>query len=175
MIAQDTGSAIVGPARADIFWGAGDRGGTCRWARPSSCYLRYAGAPGSRPCRSWDAHASSPGKALTHRRSQCNTSLPASLVQARRLSQADEFGRNLRPQSRQQSGCSETSGPDRNSMFGRPEPNRHGQSTIPIIAGVDCRPRAKPPHTNEVANRVFSGFSGLQRDASKYYEVQLSR
>jgi len=25
MIAQDTGSAIVGPARADIFWGAGDR------------------------------------------------------------------------------------------------------------------------------------------------------
>jgi membrane-bound lytic murein transglycosylase A len=27
MIAQDTGSAIVGPARADIFWGAGDHAG----------------------------------------------------------------------------------------------------------------------------------------------------
>ena len=27
MIAQDTGSAIVGPARADIFWGAGERAG----------------------------------------------------------------------------------------------------------------------------------------------------
>jgi membrane-bound lytic murein transglycosylase A len=27
MIAQDTGFAIVGPARADIFWGAGDRAG----------------------------------------------------------------------------------------------------------------------------------------------------
>jgi peptidoglycan lytic transglycosylase A len=27
MIAQDAGSAIVGPARADIFWGAGDRAG----------------------------------------------------------------------------------------------------------------------------------------------------
>ncbi|MFZ0238159.1 MAG: MltA domain-containing protein [Xanthobacteraceae bacterium] len=27
MIAQDSGSAIVGPARADIFWGAGDRAG----------------------------------------------------------------------------------------------------------------------------------------------------
>ena len=25
MIAQDTGSAIVGPARADIYWGVGDR------------------------------------------------------------------------------------------------------------------------------------------------------
>jgi membrane-bound lytic murein transglycosylase A len=24
MIAQDAGSAIVGPARADIYWGAGD-------------------------------------------------------------------------------------------------------------------------------------------------------
>jgi membrane-bound lytic murein transglycosylase A len=27
MIAQDTGSAIVGPARGDIFWGAGDQAG----------------------------------------------------------------------------------------------------------------------------------------------------
>jgi membrane-bound lytic murein transglycosylase A len=27
MIAQDTGSAIVGPARADIFWGSGDHAG----------------------------------------------------------------------------------------------------------------------------------------------------
>src|SRR5262249_33584608 len=27
MIAQDTGSAIVGPARADLYWGAGDGAG----------------------------------------------------------------------------------------------------------------------------------------------------
>lgn len=27
MIAQDTGSAIVGPARADIYWGSGDQAG----------------------------------------------------------------------------------------------------------------------------------------------------
>src|SRR5262249_61113071 len=27
MIAQDTGSAIVGPARADLYWGAGDEAG----------------------------------------------------------------------------------------------------------------------------------------------------
>jgi membrane-bound lytic murein transglycosylase A len=27
MVAQDTGSAIVGPARADIYWGAGDAAG----------------------------------------------------------------------------------------------------------------------------------------------------
>jgi membrane-bound lytic murein transglycosylase A len=28
MIAQDTGSAIVGPARADVYWGAGDGAGS---------------------------------------------------------------------------------------------------------------------------------------------------
>jgi membrane-bound lytic murein transglycosylase A len=28
MIAQDTGSAIVGPARGDIFFGSGDRAGS---------------------------------------------------------------------------------------------------------------------------------------------------
>jgi membrane-bound lytic murein transglycosylase A len=28
MIAQDTGSAIIGPARADLYWGAGDAAGT---------------------------------------------------------------------------------------------------------------------------------------------------
>jgi len=27
MVAQDTGSAIVGPARADLYWGAGDDAG----------------------------------------------------------------------------------------------------------------------------------------------------
>ena len=27
MVAQDTGSAIVGPARADIYFGAGDEAG----------------------------------------------------------------------------------------------------------------------------------------------------
>ena len=27
MVAQDTGSAIIGPARADLYWGAGDEAG----------------------------------------------------------------------------------------------------------------------------------------------------
>src|SRR5262249_56705695 len=30
MVAQDTGSAIVGPARADIYWGARDEAGAIR-------------------------------------------------------------------------------------------------------------------------------------------------
>ena len=37
MIAQDTGSAMVGPARADIFWGAGDR------ARQVASHIHHPG------------------------------------------------------------------------------------------------------------------------------------
>jgi membrane-bound lytic murein transglycosylase A len=37
MVAQDTGSAIVGPARADIYWGAGDEAGR------AAAHLRHAG------------------------------------------------------------------------------------------------------------------------------------
>ena len=44
MIAQDTGSAITGPARADIFFGAGDEAGRAagRFVTPagSSCWSR---------------------------------------------------------------------------------------------------------------------------------------
>ena len=111
MIAQDTGSAIVGPARADVFWGAGEEAGrvagevhhraTFAMLVPREVDPVVAGTrmplPPEKPSLTVEANAT--------------TSLPASLVQARRLSQADEFGRNLRPQSRQQSGCSETSGP----------------------------------------------------------------
>jgi membrane-bound lytic murein transglycosylase A len=42
MIAQDTGSAIIGPARADLYWGAGEHA------------ARIAGRihhPGTRPQR----------------------------------------------------------------------------------------------------------------------------
>jgi membrane-bound lytic murein transglycosylase A len=37
MIAQDTGSAMVGPARADIFWGAGNR------ARQVASHIHHPG------------------------------------------------------------------------------------------------------------------------------------
>ena len=156
MIAQDTGSAIVGPARAEVFWGAGEEAGRVAGGVHHRATFAMLVPREVDPVAAGTRIPLPPEKPSLTVEANATTSLPASLVQARRLSQADEFGRNLRPQSRQQSGCSGTSGPDRNSMFGRPEPNRHGQSTMPIIAGVDCRPRAKPPQTNEVANRVFS-------------------
>ena len=51
MIAQDTGSAIVGPARADLYFGAGaDAGQGCRPAEEQYA-LCDAGAEGPRSCR----------------------------------------------------------------------------------------------------------------------------
>ena len=59
MIAQDTGSAIVGPARADLYFGAGAR---CRQGvrpPPPQCALRHSGAeePRSGGARPQDAGA----------------------------------------------------------------------------------------------------------------------
>ena len=48
MIAHDTGSAIVGPARADIFFGAGEAAGRARRRDPSSRRFRRPGADGGR-------------------------------------------------------------------------------------------------------------------------------
>ena len=44
MIAQDTGSAIVGPARADLFFGSGDAAGESRRRDPASRNLRRSAA-----------------------------------------------------------------------------------------------------------------------------------
>jgi peptidoglycan lytic transglycosylase A len=159
MIAQDTGSAIVGPARADMFWGAGEDAhrlaeglhhpATFAMLVPREIDPAAAGGrvplPRKKPPLTPEAHA--------------KTSLPkpATLVQGRRFSQADGFGRNLRPQPRQQSGCSGTSG--RNPTFRRIEPNRHVRPARSVTDGADCGPSAKASPTKEVAKRVFSGFA----------------
>jgi membrane-bound lytic murein transglycosylase A len=161
MIAQDTGSAIVGPARADIFWGAGEEaarlaGGvhhpaTFAMLVPREVDPVAAGArmplPPEKPPLPGEANA--------------RTSLPkpATLVQGHRFTEADEFRRNLRPQSRQQSGCSGTSDPSRTPRSGRTEPNRHVRSASPVAAGADCGSGAKAAQPKEVAKRVFSGFA----------------
>src|SRR5207248_8249843 len=84
---------------------------------------------------------------------------PATLVQDRRSSQANEFGRNLRPQSGQQSECSDTSDLGRNRAFRRTEPNHHARSASPVTAGADCGPSAQAAQTKEVAKRVFPGLA----------------
>jgi len=149
MIAQDTGSAIVGPARADVFWGAGEQAGrlagglhhraTVAMLVPHEIDPVTAGAriplPPEKPPLTGEANA--------------RTSLlkPATLFQGHRFGQVDEFARNLRSQSRQQSGCSGTSDAGRTPPFGHTKP------------GAECGPSPKAAHAKEVAKRALSGFA----------------
>ncbi len=48
MVAQDTGSAITGPARADLYWGAGDEAGRIAGPYPPAGPLRDAAAARAR-------------------------------------------------------------------------------------------------------------------------------
>lgn len=101
MIAQDTGSAIVGPARGDIFWGAGDE------AARLAGRIRHSGGfvmlvpreldglpvpfPRARPRFAVDARVGTP--------------LPkASSAQDRRYKRAVAHSRNLRSRSGQRGG-----------------------------------------------------------------------
>jgi membrane-bound lytic murein transglycosylase A len=132
MIAQDTGSAIVGPARADIYWGAGDRAGELAGR------VRHPGSFAMLVPRELDPVAAGarmplpPEKPPATETSVRNT-LPQSptLVQGRRFSRTVGFGSDLRSRS-QHSGCFGTSSPGRKPAFGR------------AAAGADCAPITFP-------------------------------
>jgi membrane-bound lytic murein transglycosylase A len=159
MIAQDTGSAIVGPARADMFWGAGQEAGRLAGGVHHPAMFAMLVPREVDPVAAGARVPLPPHKPPLTGEVDARTSLPkaATLVEGRRFSQADEFGRNLRLKSRQQSGCSGTSYPGRSPPFGRTEPN-HVRSS-PGTAAVDCGPGAKAAPTKEVAKHVFSGFA----------------
>jgi membrane-bound lytic murein transglycosylase A len=149
MIAQDTGSAIVGPARADIFWGAGEQAG--RLARGLHHLATFAMLVPREvdPVAAGARMPLPPEKPPLTGEANAKTSLPkpATLVQGHRV-QADD----------QQSGCSGTGDRGRTSPFGRTEPNRHARTTSPVTAGADCGPGVKAAHAKEVAKRVVSIF-----------------
>ena len=63
MIAQDTGSAIVGPARADIYFGAGDEAARIAGRIKNPGRLRDAVAARARPGRSRAQYAAAAGAA----------------------------------------------------------------------------------------------------------------
>jgi membrane-bound lytic murein transglycosylase A len=159
MIAQDTGSAIVGPARADLFWGAGEQAGRLAGSLHHRATVAMLVPREVDPVAAGARVPLPPHKPPLTGEVDASTSLAkaATLVEGRRFSQADEFRRNLRLKSRQQSGCSSTSYPGRSPPFGRIEPN-HVRSS-PGTAGVDCGPGAMAAPTKEVAKRVFSGFA----------------
>ena len=96
MIAQDTGSAIVGPARADIFWGAGDGAGRVAGR------IRHPGSFAMLVPREIDPSATRvplpPERPRLTAEARVRTPLPKSpaQVQGRRFSQAVTSGRDLR-------------------------------------------------------------------------------
>jgi membrane-bound lytic murein transglycosylase A len=96
MIAQDTGSAIVGPARADIFWGAGDGAGRVAGR------IRHPGSFAMLVPREIDPSATRvplpPERPRLTGEARVKIPLPKSpaQVQGRRLSQAVTSGRDLR-------------------------------------------------------------------------------
>jgi membrane-bound lytic murein transglycosylase A len=132
MIAQDTGSAIVGPARADIYWGAGDRAGELAGR------VRHPGNFAMLVPREIDPVAAGarmplpPEKPPAAEASVRNT-LPQSptLVQGRRFTRAVAFGTDLRSRS-QNRGCFGTRSPGRKPAFGR------------TAAGAECAPMTFP-------------------------------
>ena len=64
MIAQDTGSAIVGPARADIYFGAGAERGAGRRPAEEQRAVLHAGAEGPRPGGARPHHAAARSEAV---------------------------------------------------------------------------------------------------------------
>jgi peptidoglycan lytic transglycosylase A len=146
MIAQDTGSAIGGPVRADVFWGAGKEAGRL------ASGLHHRVTFTMLVPREIDPVASGARMPLPPIKPPLTVEISGLRLPS---GQADEFGRNLRPRSNQQSGCSGTSEPGRTLPFVRIGLNRPARSAN-RAAAADCSPRAKAVQIKEAAKHVFS-------------------
>ena len=77
MIAQDTGSAIVGPARADIYFGAGDEAGKIAGRIKTSGAVRDADAARARSGRGGPQDAAARAAARVRAEAAACESAPA--------------------------------------------------------------------------------------------------
>jgi membrane-bound lytic murein transglycosylase A len=152
MIAQDTGSAIVGPARADIFWGTGEEAGRLAGR------LHHLATFVMLVPREADPVAAGARMPLPPERPPVTAEI-SGLRSGAPVQQAGESGRNRRSHSLQRSGCSGISSLDRSLSVGRTEPNRHARSANSVTAGADCVPRAKAAQTKQVRKGVFPVFA----------------
>jgi membrane-bound lytic murein transglycosylase A len=140
MIAQDTGSAIVGPARADIYWGAGDRAGRVAGG------VRHPGSFAMLVPRELDPVASGARIPLPPERprpaAQASVSTPLAkspaLVRARPVGRAVASGKDPQPHDR--SRCSVISSPGRELAYAPTGPQREVRSAGRAAAGNDCAP-----------------------------------
>ena len=124
MIAQDTGSAIVGPARADIYWGAGDQAGDI-----AGC-LRHAGRVAMLVPREIDPVVAGARMPLPPERPR----------------DAKASVRTPLPGSPKHSGCLGTNAPGRKPGFNGTRPERDVRSAGRAAAGTDCAPITFPRH-----------------------------
>jgi Membrane-bound lytic murein transglycosylase len=159
MIAQDTGSAIVGPARADVFWGAGEEAG--RVAGESIIVL---------PSLCW-----CPGKSTLSqlgRACPLPPEKPSLTVEANATPHCQRaWFRHAGSAKPMSSG--EISGPNRVSRAD--VPRRAAPIETPCLDVPSRIGRVQSRLTPTRSPTVSSRASRTQRDASKYYEVQLSR
>ena len=105
MIAQDTGSAIVGPARADLYWGAGDVRGAHRGPHPPSRPLRHAAAARTRHGRGRQDHAAAAREAANIaeteiKKSRSTPNREAAEARAKTCGRAKRAGQNAPYRSR---------------------------------------------------------------------------
>jgi membrane-bound lytic murein transglycosylase A len=105
MIAQDTGSAIVGPARADIYWGAGEQAGRIAGR------LRHPGRFAMLVPRALDPTAAAADMPLppekprpAEARAKGRVAKSAAVARGRAIHQTAPHGRDLRSRVRQHSG-----------------------------------------------------------------------
>jgi membrane-bound lytic murein transglycosylase A len=141
MIAQDTGSAIIGPARADIFWGAGDR------AALLASNLRRPGSFAMLVPRELDPVASGARMPLPRERPQLATGANArtrvrkspTRVPGRAYGQAVSSEKDLDHRPRQHSGCFDAADPDRTPGVDRVKRRHEIQSPD----STDCK-RSSP-------------------------------
>ena len=98
MIAQDTGSAIVGPARGDIFFGSGDAAGDARRRHERRRPLHRAG-PGRRAPRE-------PPQAAARRRRtwRCGTTVTRSVAPLKRRKPAEPVAAEEIPEAKPAAG-----------------------------------------------------------------------
>jgi 3D (Asp-Asp-Asp) domain-containing protein len=156
MIAQDTGSAIVGPARADVFWGAGD------WAGRLAGRLRHPGTFVMLVPREIDPVAAGaqmplpPEKPSFAGQASARAPLPKKLpilVQGL-FKKAALLRRDLRNRPHQQAGCSGTGAP--RERLGK---GRELRFIARVSAGAHCVAPVEAPRSKDAAEHRPSGLA----------------
>ena len=157
MIAQDTGSAITGPARADLYFGAGADAG--QGVRPASAQyaFRHAGAeePRSGGARPQDAAAGSEAVGENRKAVSANRSVEGSAKGPARSRRTPRASRRSRGRAAQRSRRHRRAGspqplPQSRCRCRKPRPNIEPsrEAASPPSSPLSPQPMKRPPSTS---------------------------